>query len=242
LTARPALAMSSAPAKRGGSIWLALFLLAVIAAAGYKVWPPLRELWLRTQPPPVATAPAEPTSEIAAPAAAPAAVYLPPAPAAPAEPVTPPAAATPPAVDATTPPVAVTPAASNTTLEAKPPVNSTPARATVAARPPTARPSVSPAAAEWRQLIARALGESGMGDKVRIVAAGNTLTLAGKLSTRSHRYLLELLQGTPADIQIVDHIEFAEEPAEAAPPSSPPSAAIPLEPQLPDLQPGESQP
>jgi len=242
MTARPALAMSSAPAKRGGSVWLALFLLAVIAAAGYKVWPPLRELWLRTQPPPVATAPAEPTSEIAAPAAAPAAVSLPPAPAAPAEPVTPPAAATPPAVAATTPPVAVTPAASNTTLGAKPPVNSAPVRASVAARPPISRPSVSPAAAEWRQLIARALGESGMGDRVRIVAAGSTLTLAGKLSTRSHRYLLELLQGTPADIQIVDHIEFAEEPAEAAPPSSPPSVAIPLEPQLPDPQPGESQP
>jgi serine/threonine-protein kinase len=225
MAARPALAMSSAPAKRGGSVWLALFLLAVIAGAGYKVWPPLRELWLRSQPAPVATAPAEQTSENAVPAAAPAAVSLPSAPATPAGQVTPPATATPSA--ATTPLVAVTPPTSNATPETKPPVAPAPALAAVVARPQPARPAVSPAAAEWRQLIVRALDESGFGDRVRIVASRNTLTLAGKLDTRSHRYLLELLQGTPAGIQIVDHIEFAEEPAATPPPSNPPSDAIP---------------
>jgi len=234
MATRPALAMSSEPAKQGGSIWLALFLLAVIAAAGYKVWPPLRELWLRSQPAPVATAPAEPTSENAVPAAVPSAVSLPPAPVAPAQQVTPPATATPSA--------AATPPTFNAVSPAKPSAAPAPALASVVARSQPARPSVSPAAARWRQQIVRALGESGIADKVRVVATGNTLTLAGKLDTRSHRMLLELLQGTPQGVQFVDHIEFAEEPAEAAPSASPPSVATPPEPQLPGAQPRELQP
>ena len=55
------------------------------------------------------------------------------------------------------------------------------------------------------------MAEIGIGSKVRVVAAGNTLTLTGKLDARSHRRLLELLQGTPDSVRIVDHIEPAEE-------------------------------
>jgi serine/threonine-protein kinase len=228
LPAQPLLAGSAAPQKQGGSIWLALFLLAVIAAAGYKVWPPLRELWLRSQPPPVVTVPApQPASEN---------IASPDAPATASSPVPVPVAATPQAPSPAAPkPPEVMPVAAR--VAATPPITvATPApqsaapkpapAASAAARPRPARPSVSQSAAEWRQLITRALGEAGLGDRVQIVAAGNTLTLAGKLSTSSHRYLLDLLKGTPADIQIVDHIEFAEE----VPPEPPSAADLPGDP------------
>ena len=233
LAARPALAALSAPPKQGASIWLALFLLAVIAGAGYKVWPPLRELWLRSQPVLVATAPAEQTSEKSAPAAAASnTVSLPSAPAAPAQPLRP-APVAPPAVAANTPPLAAAAATSNATPEARLPARAAPALATVAVRPQPARPSISPAAAEWRRQVLRALGESGIADRVQVAAAGNTLTLAGKLDTRAHRILLAILQDTPAGVQIVDHIEFAEAPPEGVTPDPAPSEALPPEPQAP---------
>jgi serine/threonine-protein kinase len=213
------LAGAAVPQKQGGSIWLALFLLAVIAAAGYKVWPPLRELWLRSQPPPVVRMPSEPVSENVTPAGAPparsAAAPVPASPQA-----TPAAASRPPAVVPVAAPVTATPAAS----QATPPATVVRRPATVSATAPRrqpARPALSPAAAEWRQLITQALNEAGLGDRVQIVAAGNTLTLGGKLNTSSHRYLLDLLKGTPANIQIVDHIEFAEETPEASVPPTP---------------------
>jgi serine/threonine-protein kinase len=224
----------SAPAKQGGSVWLALFLLAIIGAAGYKVWPPLRELWLRSQPAPVATAPAEQTSGDALPAPASAAVV-----AAPAQQLAPPAPVTPPAIAVAASPAAVQPpsAASNTTPEASQPPRASPAVATAAVRPQPARPSVSPAAAEWRRQVIRSLGESELAGRVQVAAAGNTLTLAGKLDTRAHRILLEILQNTPAGIQIVDHIEFAEPPAQSISRDPAPSEAPPPEPQVPESTP-----
>ena len=217
---RSAPVFSQPPAKQGGSVWLALVLLTIIAGAGYKVWPLLRDLWLRSQPALVAAVPTEQPSQEAAPAAAaPAAsVPLPSAPAAPVEALpsqasaTPPAATAVPAVDQAPAPVPI------------------PARASATPRRP-ARPSISPAAAEWREHIVRALGETGLGSRVQVVAAGNTLTLIGRLDTRAHRSLLELLQGSPAGVQIVDHIEYAEEPAENVAPSAPSSDSIPPQPE-----------
>jgi serine/threonine-protein kinase len=54
---------ASAPEKQGGSAWVVALLLVIIAGAGYKVWPPLWDLWLRAQPPLSAGIPAELTSE-----------------------------------------------------------------------------------------------------------------------------------------------------------------------------------
>jgi eukaryotic-like serine/threonine-protein kinase len=201
----PVLSASPEPVKQGGSIWLALFLLGVIGAAGYKVWPALRELWQRTQPPPVAVAPAAKSSENTAPAAliedslrvaaaAPAAARPKPL-----------ATTTPAVVRAVAPAIAATPAAKALIAPA-------PAVAAVALRPQPIKPSVSPAAVEWRQHLVSALGEAGFADRVRVMAEGSTLTVAGKLDTREHRTLLGLLQGSPPDVQIVDHIEDIESP------------------------------
>jgi hypothetical protein len=65
------------------------------------------------------------------------------------------------------------------------------------------------------------LTEAGLADRVRVVASGSTLTLAGKLDTRAHRTLLGLLQGSPSDVQIVDHIEDTAAPAPTPSPKAP---------------------
>ena len=218
MPAAPVMAAASEPARKAGSVWLALFLLAVIGVAGYKVWPALRELWLRTQPPPVAVLPAEKPSESAvsdsAPNAAPetsasAALSVAPpvdsVPSAPAPPMAPP----PKPVAATVP---ATPPAIASKSEARTPMVPVPAVATLAPRSQPAKPAVSPAAAEWRRHVVNALGESGLGDRVKVVAVGSTLTLMGKLDARSHSTLLGLLQGSPPNVQIVDHIDDPEAP------------------------------
>jgi Protein kinase domain len=209
----PLLAESAEPARQGGSLWLALLLLCVIGAAGYKVWPPLRDLWLRTQPLPVAAAPAETSPVDSSPESAPAAA------AAAAVPTPTPAPA----------PVAAAPAAAAPSVaavpESKPPAASAPALATVAVRPQPrpapARPAVSPAAADWRQHVVSVLTEAGLADRVGVVASGSTLTLAGRLDAGAHRTLLGLLRDNPADVQIVDHIE------DIAPPTPNPSPEAP---------------
>jgi eukaryotic-like serine/threonine-protein kinase len=191
------LAVSSEPAKQGNSVWLALFLLAVIGVSGYKVWPPLRDLWLRTKPDPVATMPKEhdagnAPSESAAADSVPA-----------------------PAAQAAAPLAAEAPAAA-VVSESKSPAGPPPTLTTVAARPQPqpkpalAKPDVSQAAADWREHILGVLAEAGLANRVRVVASGSTLTLSGKLDTGSHRTALGLLQNGPSNVQIVDHIEDTE--------------------------------
>ena len=223
------IAASEAPARQGGSMWLAIFLLIVIAGAGYQVWPPLLDLWLRTQPMPVAAVPSEepsgnpaiePAAESAQPPAQAVAASSPvpesePAPAAALAPAIAPVAAAMPAAPqraTTTPAVAAVP-------ESQSPASTAPAVTSVAARPRTqpARPAISPAAADWREYVVKVLTEAGLADRVRIVASGSTLTLTGRLDARSHSTLLGLLQDGPSNVQIVDHIEDTAPAEESAP-------------------------
>jgi serine/threonine protein kinase len=243
----PALMPPPEPVQKSGSAWLALFLLAVIGAAGYKVWPPLHELWLRTQPEPIAVLPkgrllqraarlfdnstgstavtdaAKALTTSSVPSAA--SLPVPPAPAVVAQEQTPrPVAAavrspgktaTPEvtAVPEAKKPVVVAPAVATA---AKPAVKQ-PSPATVAARAPVqpalAKPSASPAAAAWKEHVVNALADAGLVDKVRVIAAGSTVTVAGRLDLQAHRTLLSLLQGSPSDVQVVDHIEDTGSPA-----------------------------
>ena len=216
----PAITAASEPSKQGGSVWLALFLLAVIGAAGYKVWPALHELWLRAQPEPIAILPRwrspKPAAANAIPESAPASG----APSAPAvgpssEPL-PYALAAPIAAQPVTAAVAASAVVSvvGVAPDAKTPIAApAPAVITSAPRPQSAKPSVSPAAAEWRQHVATALGKSGLGNRVKVVAVGSTLTLIGRLDVGSHSKLLGLLKNSPSNVQIVDHIDDTETPA-----------------------------
>jgi eukaryotic-like serine/threonine-protein kinase len=204
-----------------GAVWVALLSLVIIGGAGYRVWPALQEIWQRHETANVAIAPADTTSStnIASPATpATAGPALAPALATPdggtAASVASAAAA---ATDPTVPAAAVATPASATMGApgiapiAAQPEPSQPTVKPVVVRKPTA-PQVSQQAAEWKDLIEAKLSESNIGSEVRVVATGNTVTLTGKLGPIAHRRLLSKLQFVPASLQIIDDIEYTEEP------------------------------
>jgi hypothetical protein len=49
-----------------------------------------------------------------------------------------------------------------------------------------------------------------------VQAAGNTLTLAGKLRPAEHGALLKLLRNAPSDVRVIDHLEYDDTPVAAA--------------------------
>ena len=76
--------------------------------------------------------------------------------------------------------------------------------------------SISPKAAEYKGRIEEAVSERGLSGHVRVQAAGNTLTLAGKLRPAEHGALLKLLRNAPADVRVIDHLEYDDTPVAAA--------------------------
>jgi serine/threonine-protein kinase len=107
-------------------------------------------------------------------------------------------------------------AAAGTVADPKP-VDSKPAE--VAAEKPAVKRlenSVSPKAAEYKGRIEEAVSEKGLTGHVRVQAAGNTLTLAGKLRPAEHGALLKLLRNAPSDVRVIDHLEYDDSPVAAA--------------------------
>ena len=79
--------------------------------------------------------------------------------------------------------------------------------------------SFSPSAAEFKGRIEEAAREKGIGNRLKIQGTGNTLTLAGKLRAREHRELLAFLRQAPADVRVVDDIEYDDAPQNPSNPS-----------------------
>jgi serine/threonine-protein kinase len=158
--------------RKRGQIWLALALLAIIAGAGYHIWPYMRDVWERSRAARASRAPA------AAPATQPTPLNA--KDAKPAE-----------EKRAETKPVA-------------PPATKPPSTRTAGELPPVKLPSN-----DLKSRIEQALAEAGLGDKVHLQVAGNTVTLAGRLTPREHRQLLHRLRDAPAWVRLIDHIEYA---------------------------------
>jgi eukaryotic-like serine/threonine-protein kinase len=74
---------------------------------------------------------------------------------------------------------------------------------------------ISPRAAEYKGRIEQAISEKGLNGHVRVQAAGNTLTLAGKLRPADHGALLKLLRNAPSDVRVIDHLEYDDTPVAA---------------------------
>jgi serine/threonine-protein kinase len=96
------------------------------------------------------------------------------------------------------------------------PAESKPAE-TVAEKPVSKKPesSITPKAAEYKGRIEQAISERGLNGHVRVQAAGNTLTLAGKLRPTEHGELLKLLRNAPSDVRVIDHLEYDDSPVAA---------------------------
>jgi serine/threonine protein kinase len=77
-------------------------------------------------------------------------------------------------------------------------------------------PVLSPKAAEYKGRIEEALSERGLASRARVQGVGNTLILAGKLRPSDHGALLKFLRDAPADVRIVDHIEYDDALANGA--------------------------
>jgi len=168
------------PQSEHGQIWLALALLAIIAGAGYHVWPYMRDVWERSRSARTSRAP------VAAPATQP--TPLNPNDAKPAEEKR--------KETKTLAPPATKPAATRTAGEL---------------------PPLKPPPNEVKSRIEQALAEAGLGDKVHVHVAGNTVTLAGRLTPREHRQLLHSLGNAPAWVRLIDHIEYASPEPGGAP-------------------------
>jgi hypothetical protein len=52
--------------------------------------------------------------------------------------------------------------------------------------------------------------------RTKVQGAGNTLTVAGKLRPAEHGELLKFLRGAPADVRVIDHIEYDDTPVSNA--------------------------
>ena len=75
--------------------------------------------------------------------------------------------------------------------------------------------SISTKAAEYKGRIEEAISEKGLNGRVKVQAAGNTLTLAGRLRPAEHGALLKLLRNAPSDVRVIDHLEYDDTPVAA---------------------------
>src|SRR5277367_39548 len=78
--------------------------------------------------------------------------------------------------------------------------------------PKKAEPVVSPQAAEYKGRIEEAIAQKGLNGRAKVQAIGNTLVLAGKLRPAEHGALLKFLRDAPANVRVVDHIEYEDAP------------------------------
>jgi len=70
--------------------------------------------------------------------------------------------------------------------------------------------SLNPKAAEYKGRIEEAIAERGLTGHAKVQGTGNTLTLSGKLRPTEHSALLKFLRDAPADVHVVDHIEYED--------------------------------
>jgi serine/threonine protein kinase len=75
--------------------------------------------------------------------------------------------------------------------------------------------TTSPKAAEYKGRIEQAIADKGLSGRARVQAAGNTLTVSGKLRSAEYAALLSFLRKAPADVRVIDHIEYDDAPTAA---------------------------
>jgi eukaryotic-like serine/threonine-protein kinase len=218
----PMLAIEEKPAKRPGGLLLTVLLLGLIGYAGYRVYPPIMDLWSRAHASPDVQTP-QATAESGAPAvnsesanAKPEAQSLD-APQTASQTAAQTSTQTPAQASAQAPAPAVAPVKSSAPPNAVPPA-ATPA---VASEPFAAATKavlpVAPSPARQLELKLRAeLSGSPILDKVKLRPTANALTLSGALTLPEHREILLHLQTLPPGVRIIDDIDLAEGTKDAA--------------------------
>jgi serine/threonine-protein kinase len=70
--------------------------------------------------------------------------------------------------------------------------------------------TISPKAAEYKGRIEQAIADKGLSGRARVQAAGNTLTVSGKLRSAEYAALLSFLRKAPSDVRVIDHVEYED--------------------------------
>jgi serine/threonine protein kinase len=191
----------TAKPKRQHHIMLALILLALIAVAGSRAWPVILDFWQTGVKPEVASH-LDPSKWSAQRSA---------------QSESSPASGDALAVKTNTP--ARTAAGAKSTSREVPAPSTTPASA-------DAEPKPTAGATATEKQIDDYLANAGLTDAVQIRAAGDTLTLSGKLTSQEYGGLMANLRDLPAGVHIVDHIEFvSDSPAPQNSSATPPRAS-----------------
>jgi serine/threonine-protein kinase len=251
--------------KKPASVLLTFILLGIIGYAGYRVYPPLVDLWrLAREPKEMATTPvmvdsAPATSNVDTSTEKPDAVsssasQIPAAP----PPAAPPAATAPPQVEKAAPrdaPSAV-PAGSAKVSEASPLIGGS-ADPSIVQQKPAAPPAPSPARLLESKLRKEMNGQP-LANKIKLQTRGNALTLSGALTFAEHGVLLQHLRTVPAGVRVIDDTEITQDSSPTSAPtaagwiwirSTPPGARILVDgaetgertPARLELQPGEHE-
>ena len=123
--------------------------------------------------------------------------------------------------DANGAPNGATPPAAENTATAQPPDSKPPEPKPAAIVPEKPAPkraetAISTKAAEYKGRVEQVIAERGLAGRAKVVGAGNTLTLSGKLRPGEHGDLLKFLSSAPSDVRVIDHIEYDDTPAVAA--------------------------
>jgi serine/threonine protein kinase len=241
----PATLRAEETSKRRGSLLLSLILLGIIGFAGYRIWPPMLDLWQRAHEP-VEKQLIQPKS----------------APVAPAVNSDLPESKSETKPDASTPSAAKPPAESSLTQQPAQPVSqqapaqvpqqvNAPASSSKPLAPETSQSAASvqkssapentdtstatPAANSVDTRLQIELARLSLTDKVHVQVTANTLTLSGRVTPAEHLMLLNRLHWVPARVRVIDDLEYSGD-LQAAPGtasvgwvwvrSEPPSAEI----------------
>jgi serine/threonine protein kinase len=194
------------PQKKSTSIILTVVLLAIIGYSGYRVWPPLLDIWQRMHQPAEVTEPSVKTSSVtpAANSAAPESKSDVTAQAAEPDQKT-----SPPVAEENPLPIMPSSSASTASLTQTAPVT-TAVEIPVPQRKPV-RPLAAPAANSLKSTLGSQLADISLANKVKLQVTGNTLTLSGRLSPGEHSKVLTLLHKIPEGVRVIDDIGFADE-------------------------------
>ncbi len=187
--------VAESPHRKRSSPVVALFLLALIAGASYRLGPYMRDIWERGR-----AARAHSSAPASAPQTAPAAQ----------PPATVPETAAASREEPREEPKPAEPKSSEEKPAETKPVAPAPAKTPVARKAEVSLPP-SPEAMALKSRMEQKLAEAGLADQVHLKVAGSTITISGRLNPRQHSALLHQLANAPASVRVIDHIEYADD-------------------------------
>ena len=77
-------------------------------------------------------------------------------------------------------------------------------------------PAVAAAAADYKLQIDQAVTDKNLASRVKVTVASSTVTLTGKLRPAEHASLLKSMRNAPANVRVVDDIQYDDTPVASA--------------------------